>query len=343
MVFTDLSSINVKGCLPRLSRYRRGHGWLVVVVFGLLLVQTGQAQECPRGPGLTLQVLGSGGPVADDDRASSAYLVWQDGQARVMVDAGGGSFLRFGQARARFEDLDLIAISHFHADHSADLPALLKAGYFSSRARRLSISGPEEGGPFPALKAFVDRLVGGRGAFAYLSGYLDGSDGLVALDLLAVDHRNEKSATVVDQDGLRVTALGVPHGIVPTLAYRVEANGQSIVFGSDQNGSSARFSEFAQGASILIAHLAIPESASGVARKLHAPPSVIGRIARESGTQTLVLSHLMSRSLEDLPNSLALIRLQFSGNIILAEDLQCYEAEQNPREFKLDNERRNPN
>ncbi len=311
----------------------------MVVVCCFLLAQTSQAAECPSGPGLTLQVLGSGGPVADDGRASSAYLVWQDGRARVLVDAGGGSFLRFGQAKARFTDLDLIAISHFHADHSADLPALLKSGYFSSRTRSLYISGPQEDGPFPALEAFVGRLVGaGYGAFAYLSGYLDGSDGLAALDLVVVNQREEKPVTVLDQSGLKVTALGVPHGIVPTLAYRVEANRQSIVFASDQNGSSAAFSEFAQGASLLLAHLAIPESTTGIARKLHAPPSVIGQMTHTIGTQTLVLSHFMSRSLEDLDNSLTIIRLQFSGNIILAEDLQCYEVGQTSKEFKRDNE-----
>jgi ribonuclease BN (tRNA processing enzyme) len=58
---------------------------------------------------------------------------------------------------------------------------------------------------------------------------------------------------------------------------------------------------------------------------LHAPASVIGRMADKSSVGTLVLSHFMSRSLKDLDNSLAKIRLQFAGDIILAEDLQCFE------------------
>jgi len=304
---------------------------LIVALAGcLLLAPTTTVAECPPGQGLALQVLGSGGPVADDGRASSAYLVWQDGRARVLVDAGGGSFLRFGQASARFEDLDLIAISHFHTDHSTDLPALLKSGYFSRRARLLLISGPEAGGPFPGLEEFVERLLDSeRGSFSYLSGYLDGSDGLVKLQRVAVDHHQDTAVTVVDEDGLRVTARGVPHGIVPTLAYRVEVGGQSIVFASDQNGSSEQFTGFARGATVLVAHLAIPENAIGVARKLHAPASVIGRMADKSNVETLVLSHFMSRSLKDLDNSLAKIRLQFAGDIIFAEDLQCFELGKN--------------
>jgi ribonuclease BN (tRNA processing enzyme) len=47
------------------------------------------------------------------------------------VDMGSGSLLRFEQSGARLNDLDVILVSHFHADHSNALPALIKASYFS--------------------------------------------------------------------------------------------------------------------------------------------------------------------------------------------------------------------
>src|SRR5689334_14419129 len=86
------------------------------------------------GQGIAVQVLGSGGPDTRDGRASAGNVVWVDGRARVLVDAGGGVFVRFGESGARIEDLALIAITHFHADHVADLPALVKSGYFSDRS-----------------------------------------------------------------------------------------------------------------------------------------------------------------------------------------------------------------
>ncbi len=73
----------------------------------------------------TVQVLGSGGPRVNADRASTSYLVWVDGHARILVDIGGGAFLRFGESGAQIDDLSLIAISHLHPDHVSDLPALL--------------------------------------------------------------------------------------------------------------------------------------------------------------------------------------------------------------------------
>ena len=77
--------------------------------------------DCKTTTGVSLQILGSGGPVADDERSSSSYLVWIDGKSKILVDIGGGGFLRFGEAGAQMDDLEHIAISHFHADHSADL------------------------------------------------------------------------------------------------------------------------------------------------------------------------------------------------------------------------------
>ena len=67
----------------------------VILVAALALLSTGisNADSC-TGKGTSLQILGSGGPIADDNRASSSYLIWHEGRARVLVDIGGGSFLR---------------------------------------------------------------------------------------------------------------------------------------------------------------------------------------------------------------------------------------------------------
>jgi ribonuclease BN (tRNA processing enzyme) len=269
-------------------------------------------------------VLGSGGPIADDGRASSSYLVWQDGKARVLVDTGSGSFLRFGESGARFEDLQLVAISHFHTDHSAGLPGLLKTGNFSDRDQSLLISGPSGNGRFPGLKEFLDDLLTpGRGVYRYLGGYLDGSDGLAELETVELPRDATGPRQVMDTMDIRVSALPVPHGIVPSLAYRVEVGEKVLVFGADQNGSSERFSTFARNADVLVAHMAIPENAGRVARSLHARPSTIGEMAENASVRLLLLSHFMARSLRDLEVNQALITENYGGEVRLAEDLFC--------------------
>lgn len=283
---------------------------------------------CPPATGVALQVLGSGGPIADDGRASSGYVVWVDGASRVMIDAGGGTFLRFGEAQARFEDLDFVGLSHFHTDHSADFPALLKSGFFSGRKRALTVAGPSGDGPFPGLIDYLDALLEpGRGAYAYLSGYRDGSAGLAQLLAVEVSDSDETGFLDVFSDPaaqLQVQAVRVPHGIVPALGFRVTIGDVVLAFSSDQNGSDPRFVDLARGADLLVMHLVIPESATGTATRLHAKPSAIGRIAADARVEQLVLSHLMARSLRSLQDNIVLISERYAGPVTVASDLDCY-------------------
>lgn len=278
--------------------------------------------ECRAHDGVVLQVLGSGGPIADDGRASSAYLVWVDGVSKVLIDAGGGSFLRFGEAGADFRDLDFVGLSHFHTDHSADFPALLKSGNFSGRKRPLYVAGPDANDRFPGLEAWLERLLDGdSGAYAYLAGFLDGTAGLPML--VSREVSDEQASVVYKSEELTVEAMRVPHGIVPAVAFKVQAGAETLVFASDQNGSKAAFAEFAKDASLLVMHLVVPEGASGVARRLHAPPSVVGMTAAKTGVRKLVLSHFMARSLDDIDTNVDLVRENYDGEIVLAEDLAC--------------------
>jgi len=273
--------------------------------------------------GTWLQVLGSGGPEITDNRASSAYLLWQDGRARVLVDMGGGSLLRFEQSGADVNDLDVILLTHLHVDHSADLPYLIKASYFTGRDRDLPLYGPTGNELMPAATVFVDRLFGPKGAFRYLSGYLDGGEEyrLRPHDVPADGRERQR----VLSKPYRITAVPVHHGPVPALAWRVELAARSVVFSGDMNNDYDTLAGLATGADWLVAHHAIPEQAGGAARNLHMPPSVIGDIAAQAGVKHLVLSHRMQRTLGREQETTDLIRRHYRGPLAFAEDLQCFQ------------------
>lgn len=302
----------------------------ILASLGATMILTQASAElspvCPPAGGVAVQVLGSGGPVADDARASSSYLVWVDGKARVLIDAGGGSFLRFGEAQAGFSDLDFIGLSHFHADHSAGFAALMKSGNFAHRKRPLAVAGPSGSDRFPGLEKFLTSILDASdGAYGYLSGYLDGSRGLPKIDSIEVSpaaSRDQNLLAGVDSE-IAVYAMHVPHGIVPAIAFRVEVRGQAIVFSSDQNGSDAEFADFANAASLLIMHMPIPEGASGGVRNLHAIPSEIATIATAADAKTLLLSHFMARSLNELDKNVQIVRDGYAGEVLVANDLYC--------------------
>jgi ribonuclease BN (tRNA processing enzyme) len=310
---------------PEMRQIQRRILLLCLVFVGPAACTQG-VESCPVTDGVTLQILGSGGPIADDGRASAGYIVWIDGESRVMIDAGGGTFLRFGESGAKFASLDFIGLSHFHTDHSADLPALLKSGYFSDRQRSLVVAGPGPSTPFPGLNTYLDSMLGKPdGAYAYLSGYLDGTGGLARIEPFEIEKDNSAAVTVLGDDNgaVQIKAQHVPHGIVPALAFRLRIGGASIVFASDQNGDDPAFVEFAKGASLLVMHMVVPEGVSGAGRKLHAPPSVIGSIAQDAGVDTLVLSHLMARSLKNLDKNVEIVKANYDGHVIVANDLDC--------------------
>ena len=291
---------------------------VTVCVLALLLIPSGAwARICAANP-VTVQILGSGGPWVNPERASASYLLWMDGPARILVDAGGGAFLRFGQAQARLSDLWLIAVSHLHPDHVSDLPALL---WLSSQTRQepLPVAGPSGNDAVPSLPTFLSRLFDQEsGAFQVLGATLGGTGGGVLLDVGVVDVTKVEPSTVLDRQEVTVTALGIPHGNIPALAYRVQAGDVSIVFSTDQTGTNPRFIEFARDADVLVMHLALAADAAD--SLLHASPAVVGRVARDAGVGRLILSHIGQF---DLEQAIAEVKRYYTGPLTVGADLQC--------------------
>ena len=299
----------------------------------LAIPSSALGQSCSGNP-VTVQVLGSGGPAIKRERASASYLLWIDNQAKMLVDMGGGTYLRFGQSGAKLSDLALVGISHLHPDHVSDLPALLWLSHLL-RKEPLPIVGPS-GNPVsgptnlargglpgndvaPDFPTFLSRLFDEKnGAFQVLGATLGAARGNgVRLNVSVVDVAKPEPSTVFKGSDLTVTALGIPHANMPTLAYRVETPAGSVVFSSDQNGTNPKFVDFARNANVLIMHLAI---AAGATSPLHAAPAVVGRIAREAGVGRLIVSHIGQF---DLDAAIGELKQSYPGPLTIGADLQC--------------------
>jgi ribonuclease BN (tRNA processing enzyme) len=292
-------------------------------VLGLILSASPSIAQSCIGEPIALQVLGSGGPIPNKFRTSTSYLLWVGDKAKVLVDMGGGALARFGQSEAKLADLHLIAISHLHPDHVSDLPALL---WLSDRARKepLPIVGPSGNYMAPDISTFLNRLFDAKtGAFQVLGSTLGGergplgTGGGVRVLPEVIDVTSPAASKVFDHDGMTITALGIPHGDMPTLAFRVQARDVSIVLSSDQNGTDPKFIEFAKGANVLIMHLAIP---TGVTNPLHAAPEIVGRIARDASVGRLIVSHIGMFNLE---NAIADLKKVYSGPLTIGAEMLC--------------------
>ncbi|MDA3945519.1 MAG: MBL fold metallo-hydrolase [Helicobacteraceae bacterium] len=265
---------------------------------------------------IEIEVLGSGGPEVDG-RASASYLLWIDGKARLLIDAGSGSMLLFEQSGAKLEDLEAIALTHLHIDHVVDLPSYIKAGYFSSRKKVLPIIGPIGNQYFPDTNTFLQLLFGEKGVYRYMSDVLTPqSDSFEitaeSIDAANISHHHFKS--------FELSIINVNHDIIPALGFRIDADGKSIVISGDTRNLNGQLEKLTQEADIFIAHHAIPQIHGTYANTLHMTPAVIADIAHKSNVKKVVLSHRMKRTIGNEEESLKLIRESYKGEVVFAEE-----------------------
>ena len=299
----------------------------VVVVCACLSATIGWSQEAPYcgEEGAWIQILGAGGPELTDGSAGSSYLVWLDNHARLLVDIGPGSSARFDEAGAVFEDLDAIALTHLHVDHSAGLPAFIKGSYFLNRDRPLTIVGPDGNDKFPDTESFVTRMIGPKGVYPYLADFLTfKSSGGYKVRARNVPSTGRRRWARFGSQHFRLAAIPVHHGIVPAVAWRVEIADKVIVFTGDFSNQKSVIGKFGENADALVVSHAIPETARGTARDLHVTPTQIGQVAAQTNTRMLILGHRMNRTRGRETQSRDAIEAHYDGPVIFANDLECW-------------------
>ena len=304
--------------------------WTSTLTVLLMLLGTTQQAVAARGSehcgdtGVWVQILGAGGPELTDGQGAASYLVWIDDRARLLVDPAPASSLRFDESGASYGDLDAILLTHLHADHVGDFPAYVKGAYFESRDRPLPVYGPDGAEPYPATTEFVQRLIGERGAFAYLANYLSRDENGFKITATDVSAKGQRRWSKFRNETFSLAAVPVNHGPVPALAWRIDVGEQSIVFTGDFNNAKNTVTRFARGVDALVIHHAVPENARGNARALHVVPSQIGQIAAATEARMVILGHRMSRTRGRESASRAAIEAHYDGSLIFANDLECW-------------------
>jgi len=301
-VETNSSSLNAKTSMETLSK---------------LNVNNTCSQQ-----GVVLQVLGSGGPELTDQRASTSYLLWVDGQSKVLIDAGAGSALHFEKAGGSYSDLDMILLSHLHVDHSADLPAYLKGSFFTKRESTLDVIGPAGNNRMPATDQYINRLFKvNAGAYQYLGNFLPQESAEQKSSYTFKGQVYQQALT--SSTGIKVKAVSVIHGPIPALAWRIDVLDKALVFSGDMSKGGQDFIQLLDSADLFIAHNAIPEEAGSAAKNLHMTPKQIGQYAKRGKVKSLLLSHRMSRTLGNETVTLSEVKENYNGVTTFANDFDC--------------------
>lgn len=232
---------------------------------------------------MRLTVVGSAGSMSGPGSAASCYLVQADGTGAdgaprtwsLVLDLGSGAM---GALMRHLDpaDIDLLAISHLHADHMVDLIGMqvYRRWHPTQRLAPLPVLAPAG-----ALRRVQE--VGGDGP---------GDD--YAGEYTFLTHEPGTSHQV---GPMRVDAFEVNH---PVLAYGIRVTGPresgdgdtTLVYTGDTD-SCENLVEHARGADLLLSEAAFQEGRDTV-RGVHMTGRRAGDIAARAEARRLVLTHL---------------------------------------------------
>lgn len=307
----------------KLSLMQRLAASLLLVLAGFASAADGRYIGFCGDEGVWLQILGAGGVEINDDRSTASYLVWLDGRARLLVDVGSGTALRFGEAKAGFADLDAVVFTKLRASTTADFASLLEGAEAAGRTRLLPVYGPADG--TVAATSFVQRLIGEDGLYPYLAAHLGprppGGYLLAVRDVPAAGRRRWAG---YGTERIALAAVPVHHGGVPALAWRVRLGGKTLVFAGGFSNRNDVVAKFAQGADALVVDHAVQEDIRGELRERYVRPSQIGQIASRAEARLVVLGHRAWRTRGREQASRAALEEHYGGHLIFGTELECW-------------------
>lgn len=214
---------------------------------------------------LKLTVLGYLGGYPTKGIGTSSYLLESDG-FHLLIDAGSGSLLTL-EEHVDPNELDAVLLSHYHADHVADLGVLqftrnLKKKPDGSRPSLLPIYGHTED------ESMFERLT--MDVVSEGVPYGEGEPFFVG--------------------PFEVNTMKTIHP-VPCYAFRIteRKTGKVLVFTAD-SGYTPDYIEFSKGADLLMADANFFEGMEN--HLIHMTAGETGRIAREAQVGKLLLTHL---------------------------------------------------
>ncbi|HJR25324.1 MAG TPA: MBL fold metallo-hydrolase, partial [Acidimicrobiales bacterium] len=173
---------------------------------------------------ITITLTGTGSPLPDPHRAGPSTLV-QAGGANLLVDCGRGVLMRLAAAGLGANALTALLLTHLHSDHITDLGDVLTSRWVTSFGPSgLPVIGP------PGTRAVVDATLA---SLAPDIGYrIAHHDDIEQPPLVDVVELTEGVAW--EGPGVRVLAAPTDHRpVAPTIGFRVEHGGASVVLAGD--------------------------------------------------------------------------------------------------------------
>ncbi len=208
------------------------------------------------------------GEAFDPERGNNS--LWVRGSRQVLVDCGFAAVERVWRAGMRPNDLDVLYLTHQHADHTFGLPALLLWMRLGGRTRPLVVAGG------PGTSRWAGALID--------LGY-PGS--LAPPKCFPVEFCELEPGEPTVVSGVGLTCAPSDHS-VPNHAVRIEMDG-AVVCASGDGAPTAQSTALFQGADALVHEC---YWAAGEPREGHGTFDVVTGVARRAEVGCLFLVHI---------------------------------------------------
>jgi ribonuclease BN (tRNA processing enzyme) len=221
---------------------------------------------------MRVQFVGCGDAFGSGGRFNTCFHLVGTG-INALIDCGATSLVALNKLAIKRNDIDVIFISHFHADHVGGLPFfILEASHVLKRDRPLTVAGP------PGLKARYPELM--EAAFP-------GTKTMqlrfpLTLRELEIGRRSEIGP-------IGVTPFHVVHDdrAGPCLGFRFEAEGKVISFSGDTEWTDALI-HIGREADLFICECYMPEKPV----KSHMVLTALEQHLRRIRPKRLILTHM---------------------------------------------------
>ncbi len=268
-------------------------------------------------------LLGSGAVRPTLEHWGPAQVVQVAGQ-NLLFDCGRGASMRLVQAGIPLAEIRRVFFTHHHYDHNCDFAYLFLTSWLLGRDVPMEIVGPR------GTEAFCDGLfknvygddIKSRRSHPVYRQYARGEE-YVARDVLEDEwtYRGE---------GFRIRMVHVRHQahVLDNLAFRVEAEGKSIVVVGDTVVCESLM-RLAEGADLMAHECTFPTERIEKAKwgSFHTSPRELGRWAKERGVKKLLLKHFALQEGVEVEPMVEEVRAEFgSEGLIVGRDLLSVEV-----------------
>jgi ribonuclease Z len=268
--------------------------------------------------------LGTGSPIPDPNRAGPAMLV-KAGPHHLLFDAGRGVVMRMAGAGTGPALLTRVFLTHLHSDHTTDLNDVITTRWVMSPVENpLSVVGPV------GTAGYVERTLAMLSDdVSYRLAHHEDLTWSPSVDVDEVD-----DGVVFEADGVRVIAAPTDHAPVhPTVGYRIEHDGRSLVLAGD-TVPCAGLDRLCAGADVYVQTVlrqslveSVPMQRFKDTIDYHSTTFQTGETAARGSVGTVVLTHMVPGPFPGTEHEwVAEVNEAYDGPVVIAEDLMTLEV-----------------